>query len=114
MRRRGDTEEPDGWSQPARFSLRRRHRLTAVRVRSIHSPLIPNKTFTAHTDNKVPTVTGNNIAANAHHSITVNRDCFRASNRIMPPAKQTAGVTITASIHNKGVADQSLPKPLVE
>ena len=54
------------------------------------------------------------MAAKAHHSIMVNRECFRASNKIMPPAKQTAGVIITASIHNKGVADQSLPKPLVE
>ncbi len=77
-------------------------------------PLIPNNTLTANTDNKVPTVTGRNMAAKAHHSITVNRECFRASNKIMPPAKQTAGVAITASIHNKGVADQSPRKPLVE
>ena len=76
-------------------------------------PLIINNTLTVQNDNNVPTVTGINIAITAHHSISVNRECLRVSTKIMPPAKQMAGVTTTVSIHNKGVEDQSLFKPLV-
>lgn len=78
-----------------------------------HTPLIKNNTLTAHTDNNVPTVTGINADANAHHSIIVNSRRLRSSANIMHPAKQTAGVTTTVNIQNIGVADQSTCNPLV-
>ena len=82
-------------------------------VRLFHTPLMLNTTLTAQNDSSDPRVTGSNVAANAHHSIIPNWQRFRASTKIMPPAKQIAGVTVTVSIHNKGVADQSLLNPLV-
>ena len=90
-----------------------RRRSLPRRVRLFHTPLMLNKTLTAQNDSSDPRVTGSNVAANAHHSIIPNWQRFRASTKIMPPAKQIAGVTVTASIHNKGVADQSLLNPLV-
>ena len=85
----------------------------AAHGRLFHTPLMLNKTLTAQDDSSDPRVTGSNVAANAHHSIIPNWQRFRASTKIMPPAKQIAGVTVTVSIHNKGVADQSLLNPLV-
>ena len=81
--------------------------------RPIHTPLIKNSALTAQTDNNVPSVTGRNAAINAHHSIRPNGRCLRWSTKIMLPAKQTAGISTTASIQNKGVADQSALNPLV-
>ena len=78
-----------------------------------HIPLIKNSARTAQTDNNVPNVTGRNAASKAHHSIRPNGRCLRWSNKIVPPAKQIAGVSTTASIQNRGVADQSALNPLV-
>ena len=72
-----------------------------------------NNTLTAHTDNNVPTVTGMNADANAHHSIIVNTRRLRSSANMMHPAKQTAGATTTINIQNIGVADQSIFNPVV-
>jgi len=77
------------------------------------TPLIQNNAQTTQITSKVPRVTGKNAAANAHLSSRENRDCLHASLKIMPSLKQIAGVTITISIQNKGVADQSPLKPLV-
>ena len=82
-------------------------------VRPSHTPLIKNSALTAQTDNNVPSVTGRNAASNAHHSIRPNDRCLRWSNKIIPPVKQMAGVSTTASIQNKGVADQSALNLLV-
>ena len=83
-------------------------------VGPIHTiPLIESNPLIAQKHNHVPAVTGRNIAASAQHSISVNFECFRAPIKIMPPAKQIGGVTVTVSIHHKGVADQSLLNPLV-
>lgn len=82
-------------------------------VRPIYMPLISSNTLTAHTDKRVPRVTGRNAAASAHHCIKASGCRFRCSTRIMLPAKQRAGVATTISIHNKGVADQSIFNPLV-
>lgn len=77
------------------------------------TPLIKNSALTAQTDNNVPSVTGRNAASNAHHSIRPSGRSLRWSNKIVPPAKQIAGVSTTASIQNRGVADQSALNPLV-
>lgn len=82
-------------------------------VRRFHTPLMVNKTLTAQNDSNDPRVTGSKVAANAHHSIIPNWQRFRASTKIIPPAKQTAGVRVSVSIQNKDVADQSLLNPLV-
>jgi hypothetical protein len=77
------------------------------------TPLIENNTLTAQNASKVPRVTGKNPATNAHHSSRENRECLRPSTKIMPLAKQIGGVTITISIQDNGVADQSFLKALV-
>ena len=77
------------------------------------TPLIVNKTLTAQTASKVPKLTGSNAASNADQTSAENRECLRASTRIMLILKQTAGVTNSSSIQNNGVADQSPLKPLV-
>ena len=77
------------------------------------TPLMESKPLTAQTASKVPRLTGSNAASNAPQTSRENRVRLRASARIMPMLKQIAGVTITISIQNKGVADQSLLKALV-
>ena len=77
------------------------------------TPLIENNPLTVHTANKVPRVTGGSPAANADHSSQEDRVCLRASTKIMPQEKQIAGVIMTISIQDNGVADQSLLSPLV-
>jgi hypothetical protein len=86
---------------------------TMFLMRPIHTPLIESNTLTAQKDNNVPAVAGRNIATRAQYSTSVKFECLRASIKTMPPAKQIAGVTVTVSIHNKGVADQSFLNPLV-
>ena len=61
----------------------------------------------------MPTVTGTNAAANAHRFSCENRRCLRLSIKIRTIEKHIAGVTISISIQNRGVADQSCLKPLV-
>jgi hypothetical protein len=77
------------------------------------TPLIENSILTAQTASKVPRLTGGNAASNAPQTSRENLECLRASTRIMPIQKQIAGVTITISIQNNGVADQSPFKALV-
>jgi hypothetical protein len=77
------------------------------------TPLIENSTLIAQTASKVPKVTGKNVAINAHHSSRENRECLRASTKIMPLAKEIAGVTMTISIQHNGIADQSFLEALM-
>ena len=77
------------------------------------TPLIENKTLTAQTASKVPRLTGSNATSNAPQTSRENLECLRVSTRIIPIEKQIAGVTITISIQNNGVADQSPLKALV-
>ena len=77
------------------------------------TPFIQNKTLTAQTASNVPKLTGSKAASNAPQTSRVNLECLRVSTRTMPILKQIAGVTITISIQNNGVADQSPLKPLV-
>jgi len=77
------------------------------------APTIKNSTFTDHNASAVPTVTGSVAAANAHQPSGESSERLRASTRINPMAKQMAGLTITVSIQNKGVADQLGLNPVV-
>ena len=77
------------------------------------APTIENSTLTDHNARAVPMVTGSDAAANAHQPIGVSFERLRASTRINPMAKQIAGLTITVSIQNKGVADQFDLNPVV-
>ena len=87
--------------------------LCRVRPIQMLTPLIENKTLTAQTASKVPRLTGSNPASKAPQASRENRECLRVSTRIMPIQKQMAGVTMTISIQNNGVADQSPLKALV-
>jgi hypothetical protein len=77
------------------------------------SPLIENNTLTAQTASKVPTVTGMMAAISAHRSSRERPACLGVLSRMMPLAKHIAGPTMTMSIHDSGVALQSVWNPLV-
>ena len=61
----------------------------------------------------MPRVTGRTEASKAHRASRESDECFRLSIKTRAHAKQTAGVTVRINIQSKGVADQSLLKPLV-
>ena len=72
------------------------------------TPLIENNAFTAQAASAVPSVTGNEPAISAHRSNQEDGACLRAPIKIVPLGKQITGLTMTVSIQNNGVADQSV------